>query len=632
MHLSTKPRLPHWLNSGLAAGILLLAAGTAHAQFSVSPSQTNLFFNDLRQRANQPVGGTVDESASRTAGSYDYDPSAGYTGEAVERPMGARGNFEFGDARGMGVGQEGLRAGAVGYTRRNAGDYTSSGSPYPASSTFFAPTYITDPFLSGRRNVKLGGLNIGLGIMTNGEYNDNITRGNGANKLDDYIAGAYLNIDAVYPITRNNALNLTGVIGVDHYFNHPEKSSNGRDFVMNVAPGSSISFDVRVGDILFVLYDRLSIRPAAQDSFTLDNKDIFGVINNDSGLAMSWDLNSKTNLSLNYNHSISKALQDAYKIYDRSIDSVSGSIAWKPEGTYTIGIESAYSNVNYDQDYNNDGQTFSAGLFLILPITHSTVMKASGGYQHFSFSSPPAFSRTVTDADITNIQNNITALNDQIANVNKTSTDPATAQANLAALQAQLAQANSQLSVAQATKQKEDTTYASHTFDPNTSFNDYYYNITVVNQFNARVNQFVSVGHESTLNTNSNFITSDYVTYGIGFIAWRGSKLTLSGYYEHSDESGGRLAETVSQYGFDVSLIHRLTDHLSVALGYHYGNTDSNQPLRDYFQNAYSIDFSYALSRRMSVGFGYRYWTTKAEDPTQDFDQNRFIMTMNYNF
>lgn len=630
-HLSAQPHPLYRLKSGLAVGLILLSAGVASAQFSVSPSQTNLFFNDLRQRANQPPG-TVDESASRTSGSYAYDPSEGYTGEAIDRPMGSRGGIDPGDSRGMGMSQEGLRAGAVGYTRRNAGDYTSSGSPYPTTSTFFAPTYITDPFLSGRRNIKIGGLSVGLGLMANAEYNDNITRGNGANKLDDYIAGAYVNIDAIYPITRNNALNLTGVIGIDHYFNHPDKSGNGRDFVMNVAPGSSLSFDVRVGDILFVIYDRLSIRPAAQDSFALDNKDIFGVINNDTGVAMNWDLNTKTSLSLNYTHSIAKATQDSYQIYDRSIDSLSGSLAWKPQGTYTVGIESSYSNVKYDQNYNNDGTTLSAGVFLILPVTRSTVMKATGGIQHFTFNAPPSFKRTVSDADITNIQNNITAISDQIANVNRTSPDAATAQVNLANLQAQLAQLNQQLTVARATKTSEDTTYASHTFDPTTSFDDYYYNVTVVNQFNARVNQFVSVGHESTLSTNSNFITSDYVTYGIGIIAWRGSKLSLSGYYEKSDESGGRLAENVSQYGFDVSLIHRLSNHLSVSLGYHYGNTDSNVALRDYIQNAYSIDFSYALSRRMSLGFGYRYWTTSAEDPSLDFDQNRFIMTMNYNF
>lgn len=629
-YLSTKPQSPHWLNIGLIAGTVLLFAGSAQAQFSVSPSQTGLFFNDLRQRANQQTTPTVDQSSSRSAGSYDYDPTAGYTGDATDRPMGERSTFENDASRGM--GQQNLRSGSVGYTRRNAGDYTSSGSPYPSTNTFFAPTYITDPFLAGKRNVKLGPVNVGVGLMANAEYNDNITRGNGANKLDDFIAGAYINLDATYPITRNNSLNLTGLIGVDHYFNHPEKSSNGKDFVMNVAPGSSISFDVKVGDILFVLYDRISVRPAAQDNFTLDNKDIFGVINNDAGLGMTWDINSRLNLSLNFNRSDSKALQDAYKIYDRSINSISGSLAWRPTNTYTVGIESSYSMVNYDENYNNDGTTLSAGVFIVLPITHSTVLKASGGIQHFTFDAPPSFSRTVTDADLTGIQNSITALDAQIANVNKTAPDPLTAQQTLAALQAQRQQLSTQLATAQVTKQREDTEFNAHTFDPSTSFDDYYANITLVNQLNARVNQFISLGHESTLSTNSNFITSDYVTYGIGIIAWRGSRLTVSGYYEQSDESGGRLAENVTQFGFDVSLIHRLSDHLSVALGYHYGNTDSNIVLRDYYQNSYSIDFSYALSRRMSVGFGYRYWTTNADDPLQDFDQNRFIMTMNYNF
>ena len=628
--LSPKTQLLRRFSLGLIAGSVLLAAGTASAQFSVSPSQTSLFYNDLRQRAQQQNGTSVDESASRSSGNYDFDPTAGYTGDSSGRPMGEREAFDYEGARGM--GQQNTRSGSVGYSRRAAGDYTSSGSPYPSTGTFFAPTYITDPFLAGKRNIKLGGMNIGLGLSANAEYNDNINRGNGSNRLDEYIAGAYVNLDARYPITRNNSLNLTGLIGVDHYFNHPELSGNGKDFVTNVAPGSSISFDVRVGDVLFVIYDRISVRPASQDSFSLDNKDIFSVFNNDAGLAMNWDINSRLNLSLNFNRADSQALSDVYKIYDRSINSYSGSLAWRPTGTYTVGLEGSYSTVNYDQNYNTDGTTLSLGVFFILPISHSTVLKASGGYQHFTFDAPPSFTRTVTDASVATLQNTLTALDNQIANVNKTSPDAATAQANLAALQAQRNQVSNQLSTAQVTKQREDATYNAHTFDNSTKNDGYYYNVTFVNQLNARMNQFLNVGHESTLNTNSNFITSDYVTYGIGAIAWRGSRLTVSGYYEHSDESGGRLAENIDQYGIDVSLIHRLSDHLSVALGYHYGNTDSNQLLRDYSQNSYSIDFSYALSRRMSLGFGYRYWTTSAEDPTQDFDQNRFIMTMNYNF
>ena len=34
------------------------------------------------------------------------------------------------------------------------------------------------PFLGGRRNIRLGELNIGLGLTQAVEYNDNITRAN----------------------------------------------------------------------------------------------------------------------------------------------------------------------------------------------------------------------------------------------------------------------------------------------------------------------------------------------------------------------------------------------------------------------------------------------------------------------
>jgi opacity protein-like surface antigen len=79
-------------------------------------------------------------------------------------------------------------------------------------------------------------------------------------------------------------------------------------------------------------------------------------------------------------------------------------------------------------------------------------------------------------------------------------------------------------------------------------------------------------------------------------------------------------------------LTHRLSDHLTAGLGYHFGNIDSNLALRDYQQHAFTVDLNYALTTKWNVGVGYRYWRTNADDPTQSFTQNRVILSTNYNF
>ena len=617
------PPIQKWLRIACLFSAVIGAQSSVFAQFSVAPSQTSSFYNDLRQRSTKPQGTAVDESAS---GNYDFSRGE-YTGQTNERALGesvdASNSAAFSSADGS------MRSGSVGSTKRNSGDYTGSNSPYPSSSNFFAPAYISDPFLGGKRNAQIGPVNIGLGLSSNAEYNDNITRSN-KDKLDDYIVGTYLNISANYQITQNNALNLSAVVGASHYFNHPEKSANGKDFVFDVAPGTSISFDMKVSDILFTIYDRVSVRPASQSSFTLDNLDIFGVFQNDGGIAANWAINSTLNLSLNYNRSDAKSLTDTYNVYDRSIDSFSASLAWKPTGTYTVGLESSYSSINYAKDFNNDGTTFNVGAFLILPITHSTVLKVAGGYQSFAFDSPPAVKTSVTDADITSLANEVNNLDKQIEQALRIA-DPAQAALTYNSLLTSRERAYSALTNAQTIKVAQDSQLSAHTYD-GADLNDYYYNVSLFNQFNSRVSQTLSFGHESSLNTSSNFITADYVSYGVGIIAWRGAKLSLSGYYEKSNESGGRLAEDSKQYGFDAFLTHRLTDRLTSGLGYHFGNTDSNLALRDYYQNAFTADLTYTVSRKMTVGLGYRYWTTKAENHDLDFDQNRIIMTMNYNF
>ncbi len=620
----------------------------ATAQYNIAPSQTGSFFNDLRARANQVRSGTtVDQSqpsgATGTAGVYDFSRDQGqYTGQPVDQrevgtPIGG-----YGFTRDVGTGAPTTSS------RRASGDYTSNGGPYQSSGTFFAPAYVSDPFLGGKRNIKLGPVNIGLGLTSAVEFNDNITRASGhvlpsatqslvgsafvpGQIYSDLIATTYLNIDANYAISQRSRLTLTTSIGFNHYFQHPELSPQGKGNDFTILPGSSLAYDFKIGNVVFTLYDRVSVRQGSNDNFRLDNHSTFGALENNGGIAMNWAINSSLNLSLNLSRTDSKALEeDINGQFDRHITSISGSLAWTPSGTWTAGLESSYSKTDYTQNYNNNGTSGTLGVFLILPISHNTSMRAAGGIQNFHFDAPPSFTRSVSDADLTATQNQITTLNNQLAaNASTASANQALQQSSL---QQQLVQLQSQLSTQTIQKQRDDVTASSHTFDNTRDKNGYYYNVSISNQLNARISQQLSFGHESSLNTTSNFTTADYVNYGVGIIAWRGSRLTLSGYYEKSDESGGQFRENIKQYGFDALLVHRLSDHLTFGLGYHYGDIMSDVAIRSYKQQSYTVDLNYALTSKMNVGLGYRFWKTDAENPNQSFTQNRYILSMNYNF
>jgi hypothetical protein len=478
--------------------------------------------------------------------------------------------------------------------------------------------------------LKLGPVNVGFGLSGLLEYNDNVTRAS-TNEISDFIASGFLNINANYQITQNNALSLTTTLGFDHYFDHPEVSPYGGDFVLNVLPGSTIAFDIKVGPVNLVVYDRVSVRPATQNDFALDATSIFGVFQNDAGLAASWAVNSDISLALNFMRSDAVAMEDAANIFDRVMHSLHGSLGWSPEHTWTLGIEGGMTWVEYPEQYNNDGTLANAGVFFSTPLGRNTFLRVAGGVQEFTFDEPPAFSRSVTGADITATQNQIVSVQSQLTALQNepfASVDAATQQAALAS---QLNQLNALLAQQQATQLNEDLEFASNNRD-SSDLSDYYYNVTLTNQLSARISQSLSFGHESALNTTSNFITADYVSYGVGIIAWRGSRISLSGYFEDAEESGGTEKEDLSQRGFDAYLSHQLNSRLRLGVGYHYGVTESNLASRDYVQHAFNVDLNFALSRKMTVALGYRFWTTDADDDVNDFDQNRAVVQVNYNF
>jgi len=539
---------------------VIIGGQSVIAQFGASPSQTGLFFNDLNMRTKER-----DKQAGVRSGEaiYDYGSGVYLSNANDERAMGEEAAFASNEAM-REMGQPALRSGYAGYSTRSAGDYTRYSGPYPATSSFFAPTYISDPFLGGRRNLKVGPVNVGFGLSGLVEYNDNVARSS-TDEVSDIIASGFLSIDANYQITRNNALSITTTLGFDHYFDHPELSPYGGDFVLNVLPGSTIAFDIKAGPVNITLYDRISVRPAVRNDFDLDPTNFFGVFQNDAGIAASWAVNADTNLSLNYTRSDAISMEEIDKIYDRTMNTVAGSLSWSPEHTWTVGLEGSGSFVTYPEHYNNDGTLVNAGAFFSTPLGRSTFVRVSGGIQEYNFDAPSASPTKPSNGDYSDLS-------------------------------------------------------------------DYYYNATLTNQLSARISQSLSFGHESALNTTTNFVTANYVTYGIGIIAWRGSRLSISGYYEDSDESGGLEQEDLTQKGIDVYLSHQLSSRARIGVGYHYGVTDSDLPLRDYVQQAFNIDLSYALSRKFSVALGYRFWTTDADDATNDFDQNRVVMQMNYNF
>jgi hypothetical protein len=402
--------------------------------------------------------------------------------------------------------------------------------------------------------------------------------------------------------------------------------------VFNVLPGSTLAFDIKAGPVFITLYDRISVRPAVRNEFALAANQIFGVFQNDAGLAAMWEINSSLSFSMNYLHSNARALEEQFEIFDRDMDSIQANLTWRPSGTWSLGLEGGISWVRYPEGFNNDGVLANGGVVFTTPLGNSSFLRASAGVQNFSFDAPPQleFSQAdVKEAEDQSVQAERILAREQ-ANLlagNYTGTE-AEQQKRVDRAQADAAQAAFVRDTRTRVRAEE---LAGNTQDAS-DLNDFYYNVTLTNQLSARVTQVLAFGHESALGNVSNFITADYINYGVGIIAWRGSRLSVSAYYEDAEMSGGQQSEDLQQYGLDMYLSHQFNSRVRVGAGYHYGVTDSELERRDFVQNAFSADFSYSLSPKATLSLGYRFFTTNAEDDVNDFDQNRVIMALNYNF
>lgn len=547
----------------LTLAVIGLVPQKADAQFGISPSQTSNFFNDFRGRASQMKASAPSTRSGDVV--YDYEKGA-YVSQEDQEGFQSLQELLRSDRE---ISQPSVRSGSSAFAARSVGDYTSYSGQYNQALSYFAPTYTSDPFISGKRNLKLGPVNVGLGLYQGFEYNSNVRRTNPA--VSDFISSTLLNINANYRVTKNNVLSVSAGIGVDHYFEHPELANYGNgSYLLNILPGTTVAFDMKVGPVYITVYDRISVRPAVNNAFVGNAaNNSFGVFQNDFGVAANWQINSAWALALNYTNTFSNALGKNNEQFDRTINSLHASLTFSPNGSWVIGTEGGISLLQYKQPTLNDATLFNWGAFVSVPIGKTTTIKLSGGIQQFDFDTPtikaPAGPEDYSD------------------------------------------------------------------------LSGYYYSFAITNQLNARFSHTLTLGHESSINLASNFITSDYINYGLSMVAWKGGRFSLSGYYEHAQPSSINPAFPgtqfdITQYGLDFYYTHQITSKLRMGAGYHWGRADSESPTQDFDQQGFSFDINYMLNSKAGINLGYRYFITDTQVIANDSTQTRLILGFNYNF
>jgi opacity protein-like surface antigen len=130
-----------------------------------------------------------------------------------------------------------------------------------------------------------------------------------------------------------------------------------------------------------------------------------------------------------------------------------------------------------------------------------------------------------------------------------------------------------------------------------TNYTGWYGSVTVAQRLNRYWSHSLSAGHEARLGLEVNFFEYDYARYLAQWQINPRLSASIEGFVENANESGTTLqnSENSFRWGGGASLAWRLGNKLSVDLGYHYVNKNSDLPLRDYYQNVGTLVVKYSF-------------------------------------
>ncbi|MDG2125113.1 MAG: outer membrane beta-barrel protein [Verrucomicrobiales bacterium] len=381
--------------------IVGLAPLTASGQISSQPSRSSALLEDLRAhaKASQAERSAVEASESAVADdstgeieslpandaaeiarnqaiaeslggdqSNGVDPSRSFD-RVYQQRLASRGSFGAGS---------GFSAGAA----DRSGTDSYYGYFQPPRSSYF-PTSIRPE----DRNFSLGPMDVRMGARAYAEYNDNIREGSSSNRIEDVVVGTMIDIGGTWQLTENNRIDLNLGLGIERYLQHQADIATSNDeFNLIVTPGSAFSYDLFLGNLLINIHDRLSVQNRGRDDFTLDDLELLSQWTNSAGVSAYLPLNEQVDISLNYDYTTTRSLEDSYDFLDRNSHQISGATSYSPEQIWRIGLESTASFNRYVNPPQHDSNFYSAGLFFESPISEFTNFRIDGGNQISDFS------------------------------------------------------------------------------------------------------------------------------------------------------------------------------------------------------------------------------------------------------
>lgn len=250
---------------------------------------------------------------------------------------------------------------------------------------------------------KIGSVPFRIGAALRIEFNDNIT-GSSTDPLSDLIVTPEIYLSGSWQMTRYNTLSLTLGFGYSAYLSNSELNTASRTYALT--PGfTALSFKAKVGNLYLRFYDNPEIGQNSSNLLTLPSGVYVTSFTNTVGFTAFWDFND-IQINGGYQHldtiplkSTSSSISNSngsgreegndetIDSLQNSQDSLNASVSFRISDYTSFGIDLSASQVTYKENIQNNGITYTGGVFLGTQLSEYITLRLAAGYQQMDFDS-----------------------------------------------------------------------------------------------------------------------------------------------------------------------------------------------------------------------------------------------------
>ncbi len=240
-------------------------------------------------------------------------------------------------------------------------------------------------------NFAAGPLRFSLAAGVGLECNDNIFLSDG-DRESDFIFRPTLDLDTRWRLSELNTLRFNIQASYAKYFDHTELDSDG----VLISPNSELALTFFVGSVKFTLRDRFSYQEDTYDIAPLSNVATYQRYENQAGIQVDWQINQQLDLPIGYDHYNLWTKGNEFSDQDRAIDTIYARPSIQLTPALKVGLNAAYSFIDFDSSDRADGDNLLVGPFVELQISQYTNFYLEAGYQDLNFDGTSTFNNEAT--------------------------------------------------------------------------------------------------------------------------------------------------------------------------------------------------------------------------------------------